>query len=277
MELEDQERKDSMSRNLSLYVILRFFGTPKTFKHLAADTGMTPSSLQWYKPELLARGWIRKFDSVRSSGTSLAARYVLTESGKIHMAKLEEEITASRRRKRRSPVRFIGDPDWERIETLLDSGLSLAQASRRLKLRPGVVWRKFRAYAESGRRKDVLTRMKSEGRIKSSVDEMLSRSPKFSYRSIPWEEVEILLSAGRSLNEISQEYGIGYNAFRARFDRYSKSGKRKDTVAGLIASGKISEPGDPVKNRNERLRRNPPKKRSLSGLQSSSRWPDGQD
>ena len=264
MELEGQERKDSMSRNLSLYIILRFFGTPKTFNHLAADTGMTPSSLQWYKPELLARGWIQKFDSIKSSGTASATRYVLTESGKLHMAKLEEEITASRRRKRRAPVRFIGDPDWEKIELLIDSGLSLAQASRRLKLRPNIVWRKFKLYAESGRRKEVLTRMKSEGRIKSSVDEMLSRSPKFSYRSIPWEEVEILLSRGKSLKEISQEYGIGYNAFRARFERYSKSSKRKDTIAELIAKGKISEPGDPIKNRNERLRRNPPRKRTLS-------------
>lgn len=266
MELEGQERKDSMSRNLSLYIILRFFSTPKTFKHLAADTGMTPSSLQWYKPELLARGWIQKFDSVRSSGTALATRYVLTESGKLHMARLEEEITASRRRKRRAPVRFIGDPDWEKIELLIDSGLSLAQASRRLKLRPGIVWRKFRTYSESGRRKEVLARMKSEGRIKSSVDEMLSRSPKFSYRSVPWGEVEILLSHGKSLSEISREYGIGYSAFRARFERYSRSSKRKDILAELMAEGRISEPGDPIKNRNERLRRNPPRKKTSASL-----------
>lgn len=264
------ERKDSKTRQLSLYTILRFFHAPKTFKQLAFETGMSLSGLNWYKSEVIARGWIREYDSIRSGGTSRSTRYVITESGKAYMEKLQEELTVSGRRKRRSPVRYIGDPDWEKIEILIDSGLSLAQASRRMKLRPEVVWKKFQKYSKSSRR-DLLVKLKQEGKISSDVEELMSRSPKHRYRTIPWRDVEILLSQGRSLLSISREFGIGYGAFRARFERYSKSGERMRVIDELMSSGLLERIPDPSLARNENLRKGPGKRRVISAVDSSAR------
>jgi hypothetical protein len=171
------------------------------------DTGMNPSTLNWYKSGMISSGWIRKVDSIRSTGTSTSSRFVITDAGKLYLHTLREGLTAPARRKRKSPVHFIGDPDWEKIEVLIDSGMSLARTSRRLRLRPKVVWRKYRSYAKSGRRKELLEKLKKEGKIKSDIDEMLSRSPMFAYRAAPWSDVEIMLSGGKILKEISDEFG----------------------------------------------------------------------
>lgn len=261
------ERKDSKARELSLYLMLRLLHSPKTFRHLSVDSGVSLSGLNWYKSEMIARGWIRKYDSIRSGGTSRSARYVITESGKAYMEKLQEDLTVPWRKRRRSPVRYIGDPDWERIEILIDSGLSLAQASRRLRLKPEVVWKKFQKYS-STKRKDLLVKLKQEGKISSDVEELLSRSPKHRYRTIPWRDVEILLSRGRSLLSISQEFGIGYSAFRARFERYAKTGERSRVTEDLMSSGLLERIPDPTSTRNENLGKGP--RRRITVEDSSS-------
>ncbi|MCL4328546.1 MAG: hypothetical protein M1151_04240 [Candidatus Thermoplasmatota archaeon] len=260
--IELKERNESRKRILSIYVILRFFHSPKTFQRLSFETGIAPTSLYWYKTELMTRGYIEPFDRIYTGMRTVATRYRITEKGRKYMAKLENVLTVrNNRHKRKSPVRYVGEIPWERVEKMLDQGLGLTQICKELDITAAGFYGRWKNYHRTEKRKKILADLKEKGELKSDVDEMFMRSPRHKYPLIPWPEVEILISQGHSLLSIARKYGIGYSAFKGRFDRYVKAGDRQKVLEDLVIEGKITKRTTPILERNRRLREDPPRRK----------------
>ncbi|MCL4332513.1 MAG: hypothetical protein M1148_03445 [Candidatus Thermoplasmatota archaeon] len=228
---------------LSLYMILTFFRTSKTIKHLSLDLGMKRSTVEWYKSELLSNGWIRKIDRVKGLGNAYQDRYAITRKGAHQLELLRNALLTPRNRSAKNTEEAIVTP-WEKLEVIMDSGSTLAMACGEIGMDANIVRRKWRSYVSSGRRLDVLKKLWTSGQLKTDPHAAMKRRPNQRYPPLDWEDIEVKLVNGSKLTDIASQLGIPYVVLKGRWDRYRRSGKRQSVTRELLLAGAIGEAAD---------------------------------
>ena len=208
------------------------------------DAAMSPSTIQCYKRELLAKGFIIPYDREKVGSTANTETNIVSNKGQRELARIRVDLTRATRKKKRIVHRYAGEIPWRDVEMLLSKKYSLTKICSELKVGEAWFWKRWIEYKNSERRYILLSELKAKGEISEDPETIMSRktSMKFTYPS--WEEIELDLFHGKTLVEIASEHNINYEALHRRFGRYVRSGMRKEVTDRMIEFGFFREAAD---------------------------------
>lgn len=256
-----KQRKEMKSRQLTIYTILTFLQVPKSFKDLAVDASLSPSTIQWYKRELLVKGFIIAYDRVRVSETTYSDRYIISKKGKVELLRIRGDLTKATRRKKRIVHRYAGEIPWKQVELLLSKRYSLSKICKEMKVGEAWFWRRWIEYKNSEKRYLLLSELRSKGEIREEPETIMARKTSMKFTYPTWEEIELDLSQGKTLVQIASDHSINYEALHRRFGRYVRSGKRKEVTDKMVDFGFFKQPVDLRGRATELLSTNSSKKK----------------